>query len=94
MGCSSCGGGSIPKAITRLSRPKKTIKIAAAPISVLRPKPTQKLIESSAVLLTAKKRSANMKMCPMCGSLLVLELVGSGHRKRRRCRKCNKTFAM
>jgi len=103
MPCGGCGGGDIkvpvrrttpsaPKrtsmSVQREMRPKPLRKI----IPVSKPRVNRKLIQSSELARTAKKRAANTRLCPVCGAPLSIEITGKTRRKRFRCNRCCKTY--
>jgi transposase-like protein len=62
--------------------------------SLIRPKPTRKIIEQSSTVRKAQVRVTNTKLCPVCNSTLKVELSGAGARRRGKCGRCQKTYAL
>lgn len=95
MPCGGCGGGDI-RPVARKSAPPAPRK---APVQ-LRPKPLSRLVpgakpkkrKRSRVVGAARARAQDMRLCPICGASLSIEITGKTRRKRFRCNRCHKTY--
>jgi len=99
MPCGGCGGGDTIKVDKRPT----TIKPARARVTpILRPSPTKKIIAAAerkpvfnrSTTVSAKKRAAAVRICPVCGAPLKLVMSGSGARRRSECARCGQIYVL
>jgi hypothetical protein len=102
MPCGGCGGGDI-----RIAQ-KGSIPVVPSRSSVnvqrqLRPKPIQRVasppkaqkrikVRSPELIKASKSRASSVRLCPICGASLSIEITGRTRRKRFRCARCRKTY--
>jgi len=101
MPCGGCGGGDI-----RIAKRTTPVVLSRPSVSVqrqLRPKPIQRVasppkaqkrikIRSPELIKSSKSRANNVRLCPICGTSLSIEITGRTRRKRFRCTRCRKTY--
>jgi len=102
MPCGGCGGGDVKIAPKRLTT---TIPNRTSPSvqKELRPKPIQRMasplkprtqikVRPLELVKVARSRARDIRLCPVCGASLSIEITGRTRRKRFRCIRCQKTY--